>query len=492
MIFFLLLTAFVLYLFNEFYWKRRGLPPGPIPLPIIGNMIELFSYPPPTAAYDAWTKKFGKIYTVWMGTDPAVIITGYKELKDTFVNDGHSYLDKMIYSKLNTSLRGGDYGVIDTNGNTWKEHRKFALHTLRDFGMGKEAMEASIQLEVDKIDEELKKVEGKEVNIQEHFDLAIGNIINQFLFGNRFKDSSKFNELKKLLDLFFEVQGSLRVYFAYTVDFLPQWMVELLTPDVSRVRDGIYQFFDEQIEEHRQEIDFETSDSKDYVETFMKEQKKREAEGDFASFSNEQLKNMCFDMWVAGMHTTTNTMGFLTAFALNNMDAQRKMQKELTEVIGDRVVTMKDKLNLPYTNAFINEAQRCANLVPMNLPHAVTRDVQLLGCTIPKGTTVIHQISSVMSDPEIFEEPERFVPERYLDESGNLKKIEELVPFSIGKRVCLGEGLARMELFLFTANSFNRYEFNCGSNGVPSLERTFAFIAKAQDYTCQVKPRYSS
>lgn len=128
----------------------------------------------------------------------------------------------------------------------------------------------------------------------------------------------------------------------------------------------------------------------------------------------------------------------------------------------------------------------------MNLPHAVTRDVQLLGCTIPKGTTVIHQISSVMSDPEIFEEPERFVPERYLDESGNLKKIEELVPFSIGKRVCLGEGLARMELFLFTANSFNRYEFNCGSNGVPSLERTFAFIAKAQDYTCQVKPRYSS
>lgn len=129
-------------------------------------MIELFSYPPPTAAYDAWTKKFGKIYTVWMGTDPAVIITGYKELKDTFVNDGHSYLDKMIYSKLNTSLRGGDYGVIDTNGNTWKEHRKFALHTLRDFGMGKEAMEASIQLEVDKIDEELKKVEGKEVNIQ--------------------------------------------------------------------------------------------------------------------------------------------------------------------------------------------------------------------------------------------------------------------------------------------------------------------------------------
>ena len=90
------------------------------------------------------------------------------------------------------------------------------------------------------------------------------------------------------------------------------------------------------------------------METYMKEQKRREAEGDFTSFSDDQLRNMCFDMWVAGMHTTTNTMGFLTAYAINNMEAQRKMQKELSEVVGDRMVTMKDKLNLPYTNAFIN------------------------------------------------------------------------------------------------------------------------------------------
>ena len=126
----------------------------------------------------------------------------------------------------------------------------------------------------------------------------------------------------------------------------------------------------------------------------------------------------------------------------------------------------------------------------MNLPHATTREVTLAGCTIPKGMTVIHQISSILSDPEIFLEPEKFLPERFIDESGNLKKVEELVPFSVGKRVCLGEGLARMELFLFTANLFNRFEFCEGANGLPSLDRTYAFIAKAMDYTCQVKRRY--
>ncbi|CAI2353367.1 unnamed protein product [Caenorhabditis sp. 36 PRJEB53466] len=467
-------------------------PPGPTPLPLIGNMIEMFSYPPPgTDAFAAWAQKFGKIYTIWMGTEPTIVINGYKDLKETFVNDGESYVDKMIYKKLNTSLRGGDHGVIDTNGNTWKEHRRFALHTMRDFGLGKEAMEASIQLEVDKIEEELRAAEGKDVNMQEAFDMAIGNVINQFLFGHRFSDPTRFNELKRLLDLFFDFQGSLRVYIAYLIGWMPQFMVELLTPDVGEVRDGIFTFFKEQIDEHRKEIDFDAEESKDYVETFMKKQRKREAEGDQESFSDDQLRNMCFDMWVAGMHTTTNTMGFLTAIAVNNMDAQRKMQKELSEVVGDRVVTMKDKLNLPYTNAFINEAQRFTNLLPINLPHATTRDVNLAGYVIPKGTAVVHQISSVLSDPEVFPEPEKFKPERFLNSNGSLKKVEELVPFSIGKRVCLGEGLARMELFLFTANLFNRFEFAEGTNGLPSLEKTFSFISKAKDYTCRVTPRYS-
>lgn len=492
MILILLFTFTVLYLFNEFYWKRRGLPPGPTPLPIIGNMLEMYSYPPPsTMAFSAWTQKFGKIYTIWLGNGPAVVVTGYKELKETFVNDGESYVDKFILNKFNTSFRGGEHGVIDTNGNTWKEHRKFALHTLKDFGMGKEAMEASIQLEVDNIEGELKRMEGKEVNVQVHYDMAIGNIINQFLFGIRFDNPSKFNEIKKYLDDFFDVQGSMRVYLAYTISWLPQWMVEMLTPDVARTRDGIFGFLEQQIEQHRQEINFELEDSKDFVETFMKEQKRREAEGDHDSFSNDQLRNMCFDMWAAGMHTTSNTLGWLTAFAINNMAAQRKMQEELSEVVGDRMVTMKDKLNLPYTNAFVNEAQRLANLVPVNLPHSTTRDVVLAGHTVPKGTTVIHQISSVLCDPEIFPEPEKFIPERFIDETGSLKKCEELVPFSIGKRVCLGEGLARMELFLFTANLFNRFEFLAGADGAPSLERTYSAVAVVKDFTCRVKTRYS-
>uniref|UniRef100_A0A8R1DLJ1 CYtochrome P450 family n=1 Tax=Caenorhabditis japonica TaxID=281687 RepID=A0A8R1DLJ1_CAEJA len=465
---------------------------GPCPLPFVGNMLEMLSYPPPvTTAISAWSKKYGNIYTIWMGDEPTIVISGYKELKETFINDADSYSDKIIYRKFNDSLRGGDHGVIDTNGNTWKEHRRFALHTLRDFGMGKEVMESSILLEVDKMEEALMNMNGENVDIQGLFDIAIGNIINQFLFGYRFNEPEIFKRLKSLLDLFFEVQGTIRFYAAYLIDCIPQYLADIMTPDLCEVRDGLFQFFQKQIDEHREETDFDEVENKDYVETYLKEQRRRENIGDHESFSDKQLRSMCFDIWVAGMHTTTNTMGYLAALAVNNKEAQKKMQKELSQVIGDRIVTMKDKLNLPYTNAFINEAQRLANLLPINLPHATTREVKLAGCVIPKGISVLHQISSVLSDPDVFPNPDEFVPERYLDESGALKKVEELVPFSIGKRICLGEGLARMELFLFTANLFNQLEFSEGSEGIPSLEKSYAFITKAKNYTCRVTPRYS-
>lgn len=181
---------------------------------------------------------------------------------------------------------------------------------------------------------------------------------------------------------------------------------------------------------------------------------------------------MCFDLWFAGLTTTNTTINWTISYVLNHPEVQDKMQEELDKVVGsDRLVTISDKSSLPYMNAVINESQRCVNLLPCNLFHATTRDTVINGNIIPKGTGVIAQISTVMLDEkvllkviffkisyfQIFPDPYKFQPERFIDENGALKKIEQLIPFSVGKRQCLGEGLARMELFLIVANLFNRY-----------------------------------
>jgi cytochrome P450 family 33 len=157
---------------------------------------------------------------------------------------------------------------------------------------------------------------------------------------------------------------------------------------------------------------------------------------------------------------------------ITNSEVQEKLQEELDRVISsNRIIKVSDKSDLPYCNAVIMETQRLANIVALNFFHTTTREVNIAGYTMPKGTLVIPQISVLMADPKVriylfklisifkvFPDPRRFNPLRFIDKNGHFKPAPEVMPFSVGRRQCPGEGLAKMELFLFVANLFNQYK----------------------------------
>uniref|UniRef100_A0AC34FN03 Cytochrome P450 n=1 Tax=Panagrolaimus sp. ES5 TaxID=591445 RepID=A0AC34FN03_9BILA len=227
-------------------------------------------------------------------------------------------------------------------------------------------------------------------------------------------------------------------------------------------------FFNNLIEKHRKSINFESDeDPTDFVEAYLRHQHKLKAEDGNDNnnvndnFDDTQLYATVLDLWVAGQETTSNTLAWVCAYLIQYPEVQQKLHKELDAVIGsDRMITLDDKANLNYLNAVIAETQRYCNLVPFNLFHRATKDTNIHGYEIPVNTVITYQISTVLMNEKYFPEPQKFMPERFLDKNGKFFQPSELIPFGVGKRACLGEGLARLELYLFTANIANQFKVN--------------------------------
>ncbi|XP_074076379.1 cytochrome P450 2J2-like [Macrotis lagotis] len=146
------------------------------------------------------------------------------------------------------------------------------------------------------------------------------------------------------------------------------------------------------------------------------------------------------------------------------------IQAEIDRVIGhSRQPTMADKENLPYTNAVIHEIQRMGDLLPFNVPRVARVDTTVAGYHVSKGTILLTNLTALHRDPNEWATPETFNPEHFL-ENGQFKKRESFLPFSIGKRACLGEQLARTEIFLFFTCLFQKFTFRAPPNTQLNLD----------------------
>lgn len=173
-----------------------------------------------------------------------------------------------------------------------------------------------------------------------------------------------------------------------------------------------------------------------------------------------QLMCMLSDLWIAGMETTVTTLRWAILAMMKYPHIQKKVHDEIDAVLSkDKLPSMVDRQSMPYTMATLNEIQRWGNILPINLFHTNDTDFQIANYKIPKGVVVIPQISVLAIDEKVFPSPSEFKPERFLEADGKaLAKVEQFAPFSLGKRQCLGEGLARAELFLIFVHFMQKFQ----------------------------------
>ncbi|XP_077968458.1 cytochrome P450 2B1-like [Styela clava] len=220
--------------------------------------------------------------------------------------------------------------------------------------------------------------------------------------------------------------------------------------DVTSVLD----VFRDIIEEHRKTFDIDNT--RDYIDGYLKQIELRG--GKESSFKEQQLLHTMRDFFIAGTENSSSTLRWSFLCFAHYPEIQEKVSKEVKQVIGSGVPSMSHKEAMPYTCAFIHEITRFRTLVPLAIPHVTTEDVKFKGYRIPKGTPVLPNLYAANHDPNVFEHPNEFKPERFIDDAGKFVPSNQVVPFSVGPRYCLSEQLAKMELFLFLTNVIQRFE----------------------------------
>ncbi|CAL8372899.1 unnamed protein product [Arctogadus glacialis] len=223
------------------------------------------------------------------------------------------------------------------------------------------------------------------------------------------------------------------------------------------------------------------------MDCYLDEMEKRGS----SSFSEEQLSSFAQDLHFAGTDTTSNTLLYAFLCMMAHPHVQERGQQEIDLVLqGREEASYEDRHQMPYMQAVIHETQRISNTVPLSVLHATDKDTELMGYSIPKGTIIVPNMASVLSEEGQWKFPHEFNPENFLDDRGEFVKPEAFVPFSIGPRVCLGEGLARMELFLVLVTLLRRFQFIWPKNaGEPDLRPVFGLTISPQPFNLEVRLR---
>ncbi|CAO2626771.1 Cytochrome P450 2A3 [Lemmus lemmus] len=252
---------------------------------------------------------------------------------------------------------------------------------------------------------------------------------------------------------------------------------------------GLEDFITKKVKQNQSTLD--PNSPRDFIDSFLirMQEEKKNPNTEF------YMKNLVFttvNLFFAGTETVSTTLRFGFLLLMKHPDVQAKVQEEIDRVIGkNRQPKYEDRLKMPYTEAVIHEIQRFGDMIPMGISRRVTKDTKFRDFLIPKGTEVFPMLGSVLKDPKFFSNPKDFNPNHFLDDKGQFKKSDAFVPFSIGKRYCFGEGLARMELFLFFTNILQNFCFRSpqAPQDIDVSPRFVGFATIPRNYTMSFLPR---
>ncbi|XP_051138641.1 cytochrome P450 98A3-like [Andrographis paniculata] len=427
---------------------RFKLPPGPRPLPVVGNLYDL--KPVLVRCFTEWSKIYGPIFSVYFGSHLSVVVNSPELAKEVLKEKDQQLANRnrtrqiAKFSKNGMDLIWADYGPHYVKVRKVCTLELFSMKRLEGL---RPIREDEVTAMVESIYNDAIKPEnkGKALVLREYLGMMAFLHITRLTFGKRFMDNNgvideQGRELKAILNN--GIKLGTKKSFA---EFLP-WLSFLFKADYDALaeHDARADNFTKKIMEEHTIARKKTGNTKNhFVDALLTLQKQYD-------LSEDTVIGLLWDMISAGMDTTTITVEWAMAELVRNPRVQQKAQDELDRVVGtDRVMTEADIPNLPYLQSVTKECFRMHPPTPLMLPHKANADVKIGGYHVPKGATVSVNVWALARDPAVWKSPLEFRPERFLEEDVDMKGTDyRLLPFGSGRRICPG---AQLAIFLVTS-----------------------------------------
>nr|CAD7458650.1 unnamed protein product [Timema tahoe] len=439
------------------------LPVCPSWLPVLGNLLHLKKLVQTTGfhhlAWERLSQQYGPVVGLKLGmTPPLILVSGHRAVTQTLnMEELDGRPDGFVF-RFRTM--GERRGVLFTDGEVWKEQRRFSLRNLREFGFGKRSMEALISEEARSLLMRLMEVgaaagpEGVPMHLV--FTLPVLNSLWSLTAGMRYSDEDA--KLQQFINLINEMTRSVDSTGGI-LNYLPS--LRFLAPGLtgfdkfSSIQNKMWSFFMDIVKDHRETLS--SDHARDLIDVFLREMDLQKGE-EGTSFTESQLVSLCKYLFDAGSLTTS--------------------------------VMLQSRSWLPFVSAVLMETQRMSNVGPVSLPHRALADTQIDGYFIPKDSTLLMSLWSCHMDPSHWGDPHNFRPDRFLNEKELLPADPWLLPFGAGRRRCLGETMARNSLFLFFTALLQNLTFSL-PHGVtpPCPQGVNGFTLNTQPYHAVIHSR---
>ncbi|XP_019615816.1 PREDICTED: cytochrome P450 2U1-like [Branchiostoma belcheri] len=478
-------TAFIVACF--LLKPRRNLPPYPAGrVPVLGHLLALGRAP--HLKLTAWRRQYGDVFTVRMGMEDVVVLNGYAAVKDALVDRSELFASRPPNYLADAMVGFGKDIAFARWGTEFRQRKRFATAVLKNLGMkgGTGSIEEKIREEASCLRNRIAEYNGNPSDIAHDIRVAAANVICSMVMGKRYdyRDET-FRELSEAVEMaqFESGAGQIISVFPF-LRFVP--VVNRAGINALQEAFKIQNVLKGEISRHRENLDRENP--RDFLDFCLLEVEKQEkVEG----LTEVHVVYMAEDLFFAGLSTTTDTLRWSLLYMTLNPNIQNKVQQELDAVVGESLPTLSHRSQLPYVNACLLEVMRIRPVVPLTIQHAPTETLKVREYDIPKGTQVLPNLYSLHMDPAYWPDPDRFDPGRFLDAEGNVvNNPDSFMPFSGGRRVCLGEQLARMELFLFFSTLLQSFTFRTPEDAPrPTTDGVFGITLPPHPFKLCAIPR---